>query len=44
MKAAIIVKPKEPLQVQDFETADLDGSRVFVKVVASCLCHSDIHL
>jgi alcohol dehydrogenase, propanol-preferring len=44
MKAARIVKPKEPLQVQDLETPKPKGSQVLVKVLASGVCHSDIHL
>jgi alcohol dehydrogenase, propanol-preferring len=44
MKAARIVKPKEPLQVQDLETPEPKGSQVLVKVLASGVCHSDIHL
>ncbi|NAL78290.1 alcohol dehydrogenase [Nitrososphaera sp. AFS] len=44
MKAARIVKPKEPLEVQDLETPKPKGSQVLVKVLASGVCHSDIHL
>jgi len=44
MKAARIVKPKESLQVQDLETPKPKGSQVLVKVLASGVCHSDIHL
>jgi len=44
MKAARIVKPKEPLEVQNLETPKPKGSQVLVKVLASGVCHSDIHL
>jgi alcohol dehydrogenase, propanol-preferring len=44
MKAARIVKPNEPLQVQDLETPKPKGSQVLIKVLASGVCHSDIHL
>lgn len=44
MQAARIVKPKEPLEVQNIETPKPRGSQVLVKVHASGVCHSDIHL
>jgi propanol-preferring alcohol dehydrogenase len=44
MKAARIIKPKEALQVQELETPKPKGSQVLVKVLASGVCHSDIHL
>jgi alcohol dehydrogenase, propanol-preferring len=44
MKAARIVKPKESLQVQDLDIPKARGSQVVVKVHASGVCHSDIHL
>jgi propanol-preferring alcohol dehydrogenase len=44
MIAARIVKPKESLQVQDLETPKPKGSQVLVKILASGVCHSDIHL
>jgi propanol-preferring alcohol dehydrogenase len=44
MKAARIIKPKEALQVQEVETPKPKGSQVLVKVLASGVCHSDIHL
>ena len=44
MKAARIVKPKESLEIQQFETPKPKGSQVLVKVHSSGVCHSDIHL
>src|ERR671922_1277987 len=44
MKASRIIKPKEPLQLQELETPKPKGSQVLVKVQSSGVCHSDIHL
>jgi len=44
MKAAQILKPSEPLQIQQTETPKPKGSQVLVKVNSSGVCHSDIHL
>ena len=44
MEASRIVKPKEPLQLQDIKTSTPRGSQVLVKVESSGVCHSDIHL
>lgn len=44
MKAARIVMPKEPLQVQDLDIPKAKGSQVVLKVHSSGVCHSDIHL
>ena len=44
MRAARIVKPNEPLEVQQLETPRPRGSQVLVKVESSGVCHSDIHL
>jgi alcohol dehydrogenase, propanol-preferring len=44
MRAARIVKPNEPLEVQQVETPRPRGSQVLVKVESSGVCHSDIHL
>src|SRR5215210_1142848 len=44
MKSARIVKPNESLEVQEFETPKPKGSQVLIKVEASGVCHSDIHL
>jgi len=44
MKAARIIQPKQPLEVQQIETPKPKGSQVLVKVQSSGVCHSDIHL
>jgi alcohol dehydrogenase, propanol-preferring len=44
MKSARIVKPNEPLEIQEFETPKPRGSQVLIKVESSGVCHSDIHL
>jgi propanol-preferring alcohol dehydrogenase len=44
MEASRIIKPKEPLQLQELETPKPKGSQVLVKVQSSGVCHSDIHL
>jgi alcohol dehydrogenase, propanol-preferring len=44
MKASRIIRPNEPLQLQELETPRPKGSQVLVKVRSSGVCHSDIHL
>jgi alcohol dehydrogenase, propanol-preferring len=44
MKAARIVKPNPPLQIQQLETPRPKRSQVLVKVQSVRVCHSDIHL
>ncbi|PWU80067.1 MAG: zinc-binding alcohol dehydrogenase [Candidatus Nitrosopolaris wilkensis] len=44
MKAIRIVRPKEPLEIQELETPKPQGSQVLVKVQSSGVCHSDIQL
>jgi propanol-preferring alcohol dehydrogenase len=44
MRAARIVKPKEPLAVENVNTPRPKGSQVLVKVQSTGVCHSDIHL
>ena len=44
MKAARIVKQKEPLQVSEMETPRAQGPEVIVGVAAAGVCHSDLHL
>lgn len=44
MKAASITKPKAPLEIISKETPKPIGSQVLVRVQASGVCHSDIHL
>jgi propanol-preferring alcohol dehydrogenase len=44
MKAARIVKLKEPLQVQEIQTPTPKGTQVLVKVHSEGVCHSDVHV
>jgi propanol-preferring alcohol dehydrogenase len=44
LKAARIIRPKVPLQIQQIETPKPKGSQVLIKVNSSGVCHSDIHL
>jgi propanol-preferring alcohol dehydrogenase len=44
MKAARIVKLKEPLQVQEIQTPTPKGTQVLVKVQSEGVCHSDVHV
>jgi alcohol dehydrogenase, propanol-preferring len=44
MKSARIVKPHEPLEVQQLEIPKPIGVQVLVRVHSSGVCHSDIHL
>jgi len=44
MKAARIVRPNEPLQVQELQTPTPKGTQVLVKVLSEGVCHSDVHV
>jgi propanol-preferring alcohol dehydrogenase len=44
MKAARIIKPKEPLLIESVQTPKPKGSQVLVKVMSTGVCHSDLHL
>src|SRR5437667_2203619 len=44
MKAARIVQPEQPLELQELQTPVPKGAQVLVKVQSSGVCHSDIHL
>ncbi|HSD04214.1 MAG TPA: alcohol dehydrogenase [Nitrosopumilaceae archaeon] len=44
MKAAQIVTPKEPLQLNDLQVPKPKDAEVLVKVKAVGVCHSDLHL
>ncbi len=44
MKAARIVRVKEPLEIQTLETPKPRGAQVLIKVQSAGVCHSDIHL
>ncbi|MHA1333556.1 MAG: alcohol dehydrogenase catalytic domain-containing protein [Candidatus Odinarchaeia archaeon] len=43
MKAALLVKPKTPLEVKDVEIPKVNKNEVLVKVKACGICHSDLH-
>jgi len=44
MKAARIVKLKEPLQIQELQTPTAKGTQVLIKIHSSGVCHSDVHV
>ena len=44
LKAARIVRPKEPLEINETELPKPNGSQVLIKVQSAGVCHSDIHL
>jgi D-arabinose 1-dehydrogenase-like Zn-dependent alcohol dehydrogenase len=45
MKAARIVKPSEPLQIQELQTPTTGVcTQVLIKVQSSGVCHSDVHV
>ncbi len=44
MRAAVLVAPGEPLEVQEIRTPRPKAGEVLVKVTACGLCHSDLHV
>jgi propanol-preferring alcohol dehydrogenase len=44
MKGAQIIKTNQPLRVSELEQPKPNGNQVLLKVVASGVCHSDLHL
>lgn len=44
MKAARIMKPKEPLAIESLQTPKPKGPQILVKVMSTGVCHSDLHL
>ena len=44
MKVAQIIEPNAPLQIQELDTPKPTGSQVVIKVTATGVCHSDLHL
>lgn len=44
MKVAQIVSPNEPLEIRDVEDPVPSGTEVLVRVKATGVCHSDLHL
>ncbi len=44
MKAARIIEPDKPLQLNQVEISDPSGTQVLIKVISTGVCHSDLHL
>jgi alcohol dehydrogenase, propanol-preferring len=44
MKAAQVVRPREPLELKELPIPDPRGKQVVVEVHSSGVCHSDIHI
>ena len=44
MKAAQVVRPREPLELKELPNPDPGGKQVVVQVHSSGVCHSDIHI
>src|SRR3546814_3711593 len=42
-KAAILIEPGQPLQIEDVVIADCSPHEVRIRTVACGLCHSDLH-
>jgi propanol-preferring alcohol dehydrogenase len=44
VKAARIIEPDKPLQLNQVEISDPSGTQVLIKVISTGVCHSDLHL
>jgi alcohol dehydrogenase, propanol-preferring len=44
LKAAQVIKPKEPLEIRSIPTPDPKGKQVLVDVLSAGVCHSDLHI
>jgi S-(hydroxymethyl)glutathione dehydrogenase / alcohol dehydrogenase len=44
MKAAVLYEPNTPLKIEDVELDDPQQNEILVKLVATGVCHSDLHL
>jgi alcohol dehydrogenase, propanol-preferring len=44
LKAAQVIKPKEPLEIRNTPTPDPKGKQVLVDVLSAGVCHSDLHI
>ncbi|MGE0388743.1 MAG: zinc-binding alcohol dehydrogenase [Candidatus Nitrosocosmicus sp.] len=44
MKGAQIIKTNQPLEIDEIKIPKPEGNQVLVKVIASGVCHSDLHL
>ena len=44
MKAAVLYEPNTPLKVEDVELDEPQENEILVKLAATGVCHSDLHL
>ena len=44
VKAARIIEPDKPLELNQVEISDPSGTEVLIKVISTGVCHSDLHL
>jgi len=44
VKAARIIEPDKPLELNQVEISDPSGTQVLIKVISTGVCHSDLHL
>jgi len=44
VKAARIIEPDKPLEINEVEISDPTGTQVLIKVLSAGVCHSDLHL
>ena len=44
VKAARIIEPDKPLELNQVEISDPSGTEVLIKVISTRVCHSDLHL
>jgi S-(hydroxymethyl)glutathione dehydrogenase / alcohol dehydrogenase len=44
MKASVFYAPDQPLKIQEIDIDDPHGHEVLVRIIASGVCHSDLHI
>lgn len=44
MRAAQVIRPKQPLEIRDLEAPVPKGKQVLVEIASAGVCHSDIHI
>ncbi|MEE8132618.1 MAG: alcohol dehydrogenase catalytic domain-containing protein, partial [Nitrososphaerales archaeon] len=44
MKAAQVMRPKQPLDVRNLQKPEPRGKQVVVDIASAGVCHSDIHI
>ena len=44
VKAARIIEPDKPLELNQVEISEPSGTQVLIKVLSTGVCHSDLHL